>query len=571
MHKQIKLWKINSDYNKKITQNLEEALGIDQIISVLLSQRGITNYQEAKEFFRPDINLLHNPFLMKGMSNAVNRILKAINENEKILVFGDYDVDGTTAVALFYSFIRDTYSNIDFYIPDRYAEGYGISFAGIDYAQKNNCKLIVALDCGIKSVDKVDYANKKGIDFIICDHHLPGEILPDAIAILDPKQLDCPYPYKELSGCGLGFKLAQAICMQTKKEITEIYKYLDLVAISIAADIVPITGENRILAHHGLVILNQLKRPGIKALLENVKVEKDITISNVVFIIAPRINAAGRVAHGSNSVKLLITDNIDEAKKIAKQINTNNLDRRAIDLEITQQALEMIERDASFSNRKSTVLFNQKWHKGVVGIVASRLIEHYYQPTIVLTESNEQVVGSARSVKDYDVYKAIEACADLLLQFGGHKYAAGLVMKKENVSTFIRRFDEIVSSTISADNLIPKEEIDLQINFNQINEKNFRILRQLSPHGPENMSPIFCSTNVFDTGYAKIVGTNHLKLELFQENNFHDKFSAIAFGMGDYLSFFLNRRPAKICFELKENEFQNKKIIQLVIKGIVFD
>lgn len=573
MERQIKTWKINSVKNDSGLSRLQDCLGTDRIIASLLLQRNINTFEEAKNFFRPELSHLHDPFLMKDMDKAVERIQTALMSNEKILVYGDYDVDGTTAVALFYSFINSHTPSVDFYIPDRYSEGYGISYQGIQYAKESGCKLIISLDCGIKSIDHVEYAKQLGIDFIICDHHLPSDKLPDAVAILDPKQTDCNYPYKELSGCAIGFKLVQAISIKNQWEFEPIENYLDLVAISIAADIVPITGENRTLAYFGLKKLNMKKRPGILALLENVrqdgqKTEKEITISNIVFTIGPRINAAGRIDHGSKAVKLLASKNFEEAKKIAFEINKNNSDRRDLDIGTTNEALEMIVDSGSLSQRKSTVLFSEKWHKGVVGIVASRITEHYYKPTVILTESNGMVMGSARSVKDFDLYQAIEQCSDLLEQFGGHKYAAGLAMKPENLDAFSKKFEEVVASSITDEMLIPKEEIDLQINFNEINDKLLRVLLQFAPHGPGNMTPVFCTMSVSDSGFARVVGNNHLKLELFQEGNFKDKFNAIGFNMGDYLPFFQQKRNINVCYTINENEYANKKSLQLVIRSI---
>jgi single-stranded-DNA-specific exonuclease len=567
----IKSWRVNSDFNPQIVQSLQVELNVDKIIATLLVQREIRNFDEAKLFFRPDLNDLHDPFLMKGMLEAVERVNIALAANEKILVFGDYDVDGTTSVALMYCFLRSLTNKVEFYIPDRYKEGYGISYDGIDFAMEKGCSLIIALDCGIKSVDHVQYAKEKGIDFIICDHHLPGDLLPSAIAILDPKQPGCNYPYKELPGCALGYKLAQAISSSNSLPADQLEQYLDLVAISIAADIVPITGENRILAYYGLRILNRMNRPGIKALLENLKIEKDLTITNLVFVIGPRINAAGRVDHGSKAVRLLVSNDKEEACRIASEVNSNNLERRGLDTGITQEALVMINESVELKFKKSTVLFNEKWHKGVVGIVASRMTEHFYRPTIILTESNGLAVGSARSVKDFDVYTAIENCSDLLEQFGGHKYAAGLTMKLENLNLFTEKFEKVVADSISDDMLIPKEEIDTEINFNDITDKFFRILNQFAPHGPGNMTPVFSTRKVLDTGYAKVVGANHLKLELYQEGNFHDKYQAIGFGLGDYCNFFKEGRAADICYALSENNFNNTKRIQLVIRGIKFD
>jgi single-stranded-DNA-specific exonuclease len=568
----IKQWNIHSDYNKDQAEYLQVNCGVNRIVAALLVQRGINTTDQVQAFFNPELSMLHDPFLMKGMSVAVERITEAISKNERILVYGDYDVDGTTAVALLYGFLVQQTSKVGYYIPDRYKEGYGISTTGIDFAEQTGCTLIIALDCGIKSVDKIEYARQKGIDFIICDHHLPGENLPNAVAVLDPKQSDCEYPYKELSGCAIGFKLAHAFCLTHEIPFSILESSLDLVAISIAADIVPITGENRILARIGLEVLNRKERHGILALIENARPEKDkdkaIGIHEIVFVIAPRINAAGRIDHGSKAVRLLVSTNYTEAIQIASEVNQNNSDRRDLDTDITREALEMMRQTEEFALRKSTVLFNDKWHKGVVGIVASRMTEHYYRPTIILTESNGMVVGSARSVKDFDVYTAIEQCGDLLEQFGGHKFAAGLTLKKENFESFSARFEKVVSSSITDDQLIPREEIDLEINFNEISFSLLDSLKKFAPHGPGNMTPVFCTSNVFDTGYAKIVGNNHLKLELYQENNYFNKVNAIAFGMGDFLNFFQQKRPIKICYTLNENFFNNRKTLQLNIRNI---
>jgi len=448
------------------------------------------------------------------MDKAVERISNAILNKEKILVYGDYDVDGTTAVSLVYTFLHNQYVNVEYYIPDRYKEGYGISLQGIDYAKENGCNLIIALDCGIKSIDKIEYANSLGVDFIICDHHRPGSELPNAVAVLDPKRADCDYPYKELSGCGVGFKLIQAIAQQKGIVFEDLTQYLDLVAVSIAADIVPITGENRILAFYGLKLLNENPRPGFKAILELSNFKKDeITVNDVVFLIAPRINAAGRIESGKSAVELLVSKNDNVAGLLGDGINEHNLKRKDLDASITEHALQLIEESEDHKYRKSTVLYNSAWHKGVIGIVASRLTEKYYRPTIVLTKSNDEnnmVSGSARSVKDFDVYNAIESCSDLLEQFGGHMYAAGLTMKEENVEEFIQRFEEVVSSTIEDRMLVREVEIDAELNLNDINQKFFNILKQFAPFGPGNMSPIFKSSNVRDNGRGKVVGNNHL-------------------------------------------------------------
>ena len=562
-----KKWNIHQISNPAVVSSLQNELSVDKTVAQLLALRGIETFEDAKTFFRPDLSMLHDPFLMKGMNTAIERIIKAIANNEKVLIFGDYDVDGTTSVALVYSFFRKYISEMRYYIPDRYAEGYGISFKSIDYAAENNYSLIIALDCGIKANDKIDYANSKNIDFIICDHHLPGDEIPKAVAVLDPKQNDCPYPYKELAGCGIGFKLAQAFCIQNGIDPTEVFEYLDLVVTSIAADIVPITGENRVLAHYGIKQLNTNPRPGIKALFALTKQDKEIDITTIVFTIAPRINAAGRIEHGSKAVELLISG-IDEATEFSQKINETNLQRRDIDISITDEAFETMDLDPITPFKKSTVLFNPSWHKGVVGIVASRMIERYYKPTIILTESNGMATGSARSVKDFDVYTAIENCSHLLEQFGGHKFAAGLSLKTENVKAFTDAFENEVSRTIKPDMLIPTVEIDLEIALDDINDKLIRILNQFAPHGPHNMTPVFCSRGVLDTGFAKVVGTNHLKLEVFQPNTQLTKIEAIAFNKGDYLNFFKRNIPVDIVYKIKVNEFRGVTSIQLIIEEI---
>jgi single-stranded-DNA-specific exonuclease len=562
-----KKWNIHQISNTKTVSDLQEALAVDSIIAKLLSLRGVTNFDEAKTFFRPSLDMLHNPFEMKGMQQAIERIITAIANKEKVLIFGDYDVDGTTSVALVYSFFKKYIPEIRYYIPDRYIEGYGISLKSIDYAADNNYSLIIALDCGIKANDKIDYANSKNVDFVICDHHLPGDEIPDAVAVLDPKQKDCPYPYKELAGCGIGFKLAQAFCIQHGIDEQEALQYLDLVVTSIAADIVPITGENRVLAYFGLKQLNDNPRPGLKALLALNKQDKELDINTLVFTIAPRINAAGRIEHGSKAVELLISDT-DEATEFSKKINETNNQRRDIDISITDEAFETLELNPITPFKKSTVLFNPSWHKGVVGIVASRMIEKYYKPTIILTESNGLATGSARSVKDFDVYTAIENCSHLLEQFGGHKFAAGLTLKTENVKAFTEAFENEVSRTIKPEMLLPVVEVDLEIALDDINEKLIRILNQFAPHGPHNMTPVFCSRGVLDTGFAKVVGTNHLKLELYQANSKLTKIEAIAFGKGDFFNFFQRKIPVDIVYKIKENEFRGSVSIQLIIEEI---
>jgi len=561
-------WKLKQQPSTDEVNKMAASLNADRVSATLILQRGITDYDKAKDFFRPSLELLHDPFLMKDMDKAVERIVKAVAKKEKILVYGDYDVDGTTSVALFYSYLKSIGAEAGYYIPDRYGEGYGISFKGIDFAKENNYSLVVSLDCGIKANEKIDYANTKGVDFIICDHHLPGEELPKAYAVLDPKRKDCLYPYKELSGCGVGFKLAQALQQELKKPFEELKDYLDLVAISIAADIVPVTGENRVLCYFGLQEVNKLKRPGIKALYQSNNLKKELTVTDLVFVIAPRINAAGRIDHAMRAAELLLSNNLEEAEKFAGGINKTNLNRREIDQGMTAQALEMIDSDLELINKKTTVIFNESWHKGVVGIVASRLIEKYYRPTIVLTKSDGVLTGSARSVKNFDVHSAIEACSDLLEQFGGHRHAAGLTLKPENLENFILRFEQEVSKTITEDDLIPEIDVDVKINFNEVNQRFFSILKQFAPHGPGNMTPVFTTENVMDNGWARVVGNNHLKLDLYQPDNPIIKYNAIAFDKGDFLPFFQKKLPLNICYSVAENTYNNNTTLQLVIKDI---
>jgi len=501
------------------------------------------------------------------MKTAVDRIEQAIAADEKVLIFGDYDVDGTTSVALVYSFFRKYIPQIRYYIPDRYNEGYGISTQSIDYAVENGYSLVIALDCGIKANDKIAYANERHIDFIICDHHLPGEEIPDAVAVLDPKQHDCPYPYKELAGCGIGFKLTQAFCRQRGISEEDVFSYLDLVVTSIASDIVPITGENRVLAYFGLKQLNASPSAGLKSLIALSKSDKELDISALVFTVGPRINAAGRIEHGSKAVELLISSEA-EAVQFSEKLNVTNLQRRDLDLGTTDEALLIMENDVITPYRRSTVLFNPSWHKGIVGIVASRVIEKYYKPTIILTESNGMVSGSARSVKDFDVYAAIEKCSHLLEQFGGHKFAAGLSLRKENVPAFREAFEREVAATIQDHMLVPMVEIDAEIALDDINDKLVRILNQFGPHGPHNMTPVFVSKGVMDTGFAKVVGNNHLKLELYQPGTRLTKIDAIAFNKADYIHFFKRNIPVDIVYKIKENEFRGTTSIQLVIEEI---
>ncbi|MFM7015327.1 MAG: single-stranded-DNA-specific exonuclease RecJ [Bacteroidota bacterium] len=569
-----KRWVFIPKGSAETIQKLKDELNVHPVLAQLLVQRGINSYDEAKQFFRPSLNDLHDPFLMKDMEKAVERISTAILNKEKILVYGDYDVDGTTAVSLVYTFLHNQYVNVGYYIPDRYKEGYGISKQGIDYAKENNFSLIIALDCGIKSIDKIDYANSLGVDFIICDHHRPGNEIPDAIAVLDPKRPDCDYPYKELSGCGVGFKLIQAIAQQKGIPFEDLEQYLDLVAVSIAADIVPITGENRILAYYGLKLLNNNPRPGFKAILELSNFKKDeITVNDVVFLIAPRINAAGRIESGEKAVELLVSKKDNIAGQLGDGINEHNLRRKDLDQSITEHALQLIEESEDHKFRKSTVLYNPAWHKGVIGIVASRLTEKYYRPTIVLTKSNEEnnmVSGSARSVKDFDVYNAIESCSDLLEQFGGHMYAAGLTMKEENVEAFIQRFEEVVSSTIEDRMLVREVEIDAELNLNDISQKFFNILKQFAPFGPGNMSPIFKSSNVRDNGRGKVVGNNHLKLTLVQHDDYQSTYDGIAFQLGHHHPQVEQQDAFEVVYHIEENNFNNRTTLQLNIKDLKF-
>ncbi|HLG03770.1 MAG TPA: single-stranded-DNA-specific exonuclease RecJ [Bacteroidia bacterium] len=548
--------------------DLVSRLGVNEIIARLLIQRGITRTDEAKKFFEPSLSDLHDPFRMKDMDKAVTRIEKAVAANEKILVYGDYDVDGTTAVALFYTFLKSLGANCGYYIPDRYAEGYGVSFAGIDYAHANGYSLIVALDCGIKANDKVSYANEKRIDFIICDHHRPGAELPDAAAVLDPKRDDCRYPYDELCGCGIGFKLAQAITQKRGQGIETILPLLDLVAIAIAADIVPLTGENRILTTFGLKRINESPRTGIKAMLQLANIKRKINISDIVFIFAPRINAAGRIEHGKAAVQLLASTDETEAMTAAELVNKNNNDRRDIDKTITAEALEKIAASTEEPTKKSTVVFDPSWHKGVVGIVASRLIDKYYRPTVVLTQANGKVTGSARSVKDFDIYEAIEACSDLLLQFGGHKYAAGLTMEPDNVEAFIQKFEKVVSSAIGERKLVPELEIDAEISLQQITPELLNSLRAFGPFGPGNMNPVFLTKNVCDRGWAKIVGENHLKFDLLEPADPSRFFPAIGFGLSGFLSNLSYRKEVNACYTIEDNEWNGKVTIQLNVKDL---
>ena len=570
-------WIIAESVDKQLVKSLSESLGIDEILAILLVQRGITNFEEAKNFFRPSLSQLHDPFLMKDMDKAVDRLQQAMNNGEKILIYGDYDVDGTTAVALIYTYLKNFVNKkkIEFYIPDRYEEGYGISYKGIDYAADNGFGLVIVLDCGIKAVEKIEYANQRGVDFIICDHHRPDDVIPNAVAVLDSKRPDCEYPYKELSGCGVGFKLITALSMRLGRPIEEVYELLDYVAVSIAADIVPITGENRVLAYFGLIQLNKNPRPGIAAVLRQAEqkniTEKELTISDLVFLIGPRINAAGRLEKASDSVRLLLATNKDHAEKLAASINDLNSKRREFDNAITEEALQMIDADEKMRNAKSTVIFNENWHKGVIGIVASRLTDSYYRPTIVLTRSGNLITGSARSIKNFDIYDAIDSCSDILEHFGGHKYAAGLSLKPENLKEFSERFEKYVSEHLEDDDLTPELNVDIEMDFTNITPKFVRILKQFAPFGPGNLSPVFLTRNVVDAGFSRAVGNRkHLKLSVMQQGNTDFVFSGIAFQKGDLYERIHDKEPFTMCYYIEENFWQGKTTLQLNVQDLKF-
>ena len=559
-------WNLKSKPKKEKVQALQNALQVDEIIATLLVQRGIETFEQAKQFFRPTLEDLHDPYLMKDMDKAVSRIENAIANNENILVFGDYDVDGTTAVSLVSSYLKTITPNIATYIPDRYAEGYGISFKGIDFADDNGFSLIIALDCGIKSIDHVEYAKEKGIDFVICDHHRPGEILPAAVAVLDPKREDCSYPYDELCGCGVGFKLIQALGKNRNQTTQDLVTYLDLVATAIAADIVPITGENRVLAKFGLEVINSNPRAGIKALIQNVK-KKELTITDVVFIVAPRINAAGRIHHGDYAVRLLTEFNLEQAEEVAKEIEQFNSDRKDLDKQITKEALLQIEENEE-ENCFSTVVYNENWHKGVIGIVASRLVENYYRPTIVFTKSGDKLAASARSVKDFDIYNALEACSEHLEQFGGHMYAAGMTLMEENYKKFKQAFEEVVQNTLHPDLRTPEIEYDTEIQLTDINPKLIRILKQFEPFGPQNMTPLFLVKDLTDSGYAKTLGSENEHLKAFVKQNDSESVGAIGFGLGNKLDLVKNFSKFDAIVSIEENEWRDVVTLQLQLRDI---
>ena len=564
-----KKWLLREGGDESVVTTLAAEMAVPAAIANLMVQRGITKKKQAEEFFNPSLKSLHDPFLMKDMNRAVDRISTAIARNEKILVYGDYDVDGTTSVAMMYAFLRERHTSLDYYIPDRYHEGYGLSLKGVDYAAETNCRLIVALDCGIKAVEKVKYARSKGIDIIICDHHLPGDGIPDATAVLDPKQPECNYPYKELSGCGVGFKLIQAYCQLQKIPFETIIPYLDLVAVSIGSDIVPMTGENRILAYFGLKQMNEAPRLGFQKIIEKAKIRMPLAVEDVVFRIGPRINAAGRMESGSKAVELLVSQDSDLAVAICDDIDHSNDDRRKKDNEITSEARRMVSEDNHMSNSRTTVLFRKGWHKGVIGIVASRLIETYYRPTVILTESKDGfATGSARSVPGYDLYQAIESCSDLLESFGGHMFAAGLTLKQENLQSFRERFEKFVSDTIREEHLVPSVNIDAEIPIEDVGIEMYRFLERFQPFGPENMAPVFVSRRV-KTMSCQPVGNNgtHLKLSFARQNA--EPIGAIAFGQSDTMEIFREcGGVVDIAYSVELNVYRGKSTVQLNIKDI---
>ncbi len=613
-----KRWIIREDYDLETVEKLAASLGVDKNIAILLVERGVTTFEEARRFFRPGLDQIHDPFLMKGMREAIERINEAIKRQDRIMVYGDYDVDGTSAVALVYSYLKELDHNIDFYIPDREREGYGISQQGVDYARETGVKLVIALDCGIKAMEMVDYAKQYDIDFIIGDHHLPGDEVPQAVAVLDPKQVDCPYPYKELSGCGIGFKIVEAhleqrlgvrLCdlpeqldsyrQQRQEELKlMLLKYLDLVAVSIASDIVPIMGENRVLAFFGLRVLNTKPRPGIEAILKYGHVdrrkadqpeqadqadqsdkpekktgyfEKELTITDLVFLVGPRINAAGRIRSAFDSVRLMLTEDPAIARRLAEDINAYNSERKDLDTAATEEAKRRIDNDPFYKGRKSLVLFDEGWHRGVVGIVASRIVEAYYKPTIVFTRgSDDLITGSARSVKEFDVHEALEKCADLLEHFGGHKCAAGVSLRQENMRAFVDRFEQLVREGMGVEEAVPEIEIDAELGFSQITPKFLRILKQFAPFGPDNNVPVFVSRELVDTGNARVVGVNHLKFNAIPIAERSAPYPAIAFQMGECLNRMRSER-FDLCYQLEENYWKGRTEIQLNVKDIKFN
>lgn len=559
----------NSAEQRTAIESLTQSLGVSPFLAALLVQRGVHTYEEARLFFRPEIGHLHNPFAMKDMDRAIMRLQMAMlpEREEKILIYGDYDVDGTTSVALVYGFLKNYHSQIDYYIPDRYKEGYGISKQGVEWAAENGFSLIIALDCGIKSIERVAEAKAMGVDFIICDHHRPGTQLPDAAAVLDPKREDCSYPYKELSGCGVGFKLLQAFCLHKGIDVEQLYPCLDLVAVSIASDIVPLTGENRVMAHYGLKCLNAAPRTGLKALIKIAGFSRELDITNLVFGVGPRINAAGRIQHARAAVQLLLAESEDEADEFAMAINKHNNSRREFDSSITEQALAMIRESEALTKAKSTVLYDAGWHKGVIGIVASRCIEHFHRPTIILTQSNNKAAGSARSVPGFDVYEAIEECAELLEQFGGHTFAAGMTMPVDNIDAFRQKFEEVVARKIKEEHLTPLIDIDLPLDFSEINDKLVRIVKQMGPFGPHNLQPTFMSEGVYLVGEPVVMKEKHLKLSVRQRRSGHT-LTAVGFGLAHIADQLRADKPFSICYQVEQNFFNGMVSLQLMLKDV---
>jgi single-stranded-DNA-specific exonuclease len=566
-----KKWVVKKKGDPEVIEKLSNELNIDHILAELLVQRNITDFDQAKAFFRPELKDLHDPFLMIDMHKAVERLNRAIQENERILVYGDYDVDGTTSVAMMYSFLNQFHKNIEYYIPDRYSEGYGISEKSIDYATKEGIGLVVALDCGIKAIEKIEMANERGIDYIICDHHTPDEELPKAYAILDPKREDSTYPFKELSGCGVGFKLIQAFLTANNMDMSMAYEYLDILAVSIASDIVPLIGENRVMAHFGLKKINENPSVALKAIMEVSELDKHIIISDIVFKIGPRINAAGRMDSGQMAVDLMVTKDLDEARTISFKINNENKTRKDIDRQITREALDLVMQEGLLES-KSIVLFNPNWLKGVIGIVASRLVEHFYKPTIIFTRSNGLITGSARSVVGFNIYEAITDCADLLENYGGHMYAAGLSIKEENFPIFKKRFEEAVEKRIKPDQTVQKIIADAIISLDQITPKFFRILKQFEPFGPENMAPVFITENLYDSGFSRCVGKDgkHMKLMVTDKKGGETLFPAIAFNQAEHWHKVADKSNFSICYSIDENNYRDKITLQLRIKDIHF-
>lgn len=565
-----KKWIVAPEPDPERVKEFAAELNVHPSISSILINRGIADFESARKFFRPSLEDLHDPFLMKDMDQAVERLTLAIADHQKILIYGDYDVDGTTAVALVYSFLKKIHPNIEFYIPDRYTEGYGISDQGVNYAINNNFSLVICLDCGIRSVDLVSKAKENQVDFIICDHHKPGNSLPPAAAVLDPKRKDCHYPFDELTGCGVGFKLLQALCITHTIDLGELYSYIEFLAVSIAADIVPITGENRILAFHGIKMLENNPGPGLAALLKTSGIKGRITVTDLVFGIGPRINAAGRIHHAKDSVKLLIAPSLSEAMPFAEKLNEHNVKRREFDSSITEEALEMIANDEFLIRAKSTVLYKPDWHKGVVGIVASRCVEKYYRPTIILTESEGLATGSARSVSGFDIHEAIGACSDLLVRFGGHTHAAGLSLELNNIDEFVKRFEEEVSRTITEDQLTQKINIDGMLGIDDVDAKLYRVMRQLGPFGPENMQPVFYCENITVEGKPRILKDKHIKIFVRQKGG-QRKWEAIGFNLQEYFEDINSGKPFSMAYSIDENEYMGQTFLQLTIKDLKFE